>query len=234
VPFDIAPSTQTGDRRAILRVDGATAPILQLANQCSFGVTPVQQYAHSYGESGAITVRANAGCSWTASAAAPWIHIDKSAGTGGAEIRFTVDQNQEPGRGTLIRKAPVEVRWNTPTLGENAWIWQFPNCSTAFGAVEFGSTPGVHDAGRNVVAFPPDGGEAHIAVLVESPFSCQWTGESLPAPPFVLLGGEKYLRLIFSGDGDLHVTDPPNTTGQQRTTSMVVGEATLTLTQPPK
>ena len=235
VSFNVSPITQPADRRALLRIDGNSAPVLQFANQCSFGVTPVQQYAHSYGESGTVAIRAGAGCAWTASPGEPWIHIDRVEGTGSGQIRFSVDRNPgDNGRGTWVRKAPIEIRWNTPTRGENAWIWQFSDCNTWMPGGGSDSTPGITNPARNVVAFPPEGGNAHIEVLVESPFSCQWTIENLPAAPFELAHADSFLGRLFEGDSNIHVTVPPNTTGQQRTTTMIVGEKTLTLTQPSK
>jgi hypothetical protein len=62
---------------------------------------------------------------------------------------------------------------------------------------------------------------------------CDWIAESLPAAPFSV-NVPPPLNVILSNEWDLYISVPPNTSGQQRTTSMTLGEATLTLTQPPK
>jgi hypothetical protein len=232
IAFNVLPSAQPGDRRAMLRADGATGSVVQLANQCAFSVTPVQRYAHSSGDSGTVAIRATAGCQWTASPAATWIHIDRASGTGSGEIRYTVDPYAEPVN--FARKAPIEVRWKTPTLGENAWVWQLSDCQVGFGMFPEQTTPGVHMPTRNVVAFPVEGGATHVTMLFQY-FRCEWIAESLPAMPFTVNPGRGLpLNVIQDREWDLHISVPPNTTGRQLTTSMVVGEATLILTQSAK
>ena len=186
------------------------APLPQPA--CTFAVSPVESYVPSAGGRGSVTVSTGVGCAWTANSSAPHLRITQGAsGTGPGRIDYEVDRNLD-GYVVDFRRSAIEVRWNTPTAGQNVWLSQFGDCKTVVSPV---------------VTFGADGGEHRENLLVESAFRCPWRVE----------GGAPWLTvrpptdLIFRGDGTLVVTAAPNTSSQPRTTVLMVGEKPVTVTQ---
>jgi hypothetical protein len=182
--------------------------------ECVYSVTPVEEYVHSQGGTGTVNVSAPPGCTWTATASLP-AHIRRgSSGTGSGVIEYAVDPNPE----TYVvdfRKVALEVRWPTPTAGQNVWLSQFGNCGGAGNRLRY--------------TIPAAGGRIDDVVLVESPFTCPWRVQGgadwltvLPAPD-----------IIYRGDRNLHVMVAPNTTGETRTAELIIAERIYVITQVP-
>jgi len=95
-PGTIAFSVSASDgpaRTGTVTVDGHTATIAQ-ASGCRYVVDPASQSFGDGGGSGAVTVRAGAGCAWSASADAPWIALSgASSGVGNGTVNFSVPPN---------------------------------------------------------------------------------------------------------------------------------------------
>jgi hypothetical protein len=186
------------------------APLPQPA--CSFSVSPVEAYVPSAGGRGSVSVATGVGCAWTANSSVPHMRITRGAnGTGPGTIDYEVDPNPTA-YVTDFRMAAIEVRWNTPTAGQNVWLSQFGNCNPTL------SSP---------MTFGADGGEQRQNFLVESPFRCPWRVE----------GGASWMTvfpstgMIFRGDGTLVVTVSPNTSTQPRSAVVIVGERPVTIVQ---
>jgi len=179
---------------------------------CSFSVSPVEAYVPSAGGRGSVTVATGVGCAWTANSSVPHMRITRgTSGTGPGTIDYEVERNPQT-YVTDFRMAAIEVRWNTPTAGQNVWLSQFGNCSPTL------SSP---------MTFGADGGEQRQNFLVESPFRCPWRVE----------GGASWMTvfpptgMIFRGDGTLVVTVAPNTSTQPRSAVVIVGERPVTIIQ---
>jgi hypothetical protein len=226
----------TSPREATLHAGSATLTIKQNAGTggpptpgpptpaaCTFGVSPVGFFPHSYGGTAAITVTTQAGCAWTVSTSAAWTHLSTSGGTGPGSIGMTFDPNPD-GYVTDFRRGTVEVRWPTPTAGQNVQVSQYGNCKTAFFPA-----PGATFSAPDTLSFGADGGDAHVFVLVEAPiFGCPWVVEN-EASPFTLTNPP--IQAIQKGDGDLHIAATPNPSPQPRTATIVVGERTFKIVQ---
>jgi hypothetical protein len=118
------------------------------------------------------------------------------------------------------------VRWDTASAGQNAWVWQYAHCLALYPA------PGTTFSAPNTLAFGAAGGDAHIFAQGESFMGCPWVVESQPNPqpgPFVVTSPA--IQQIMRGDGDVHITAPPNPSTTPRTASVVIGEVTLTIVQ---
>ena len=181
---------------------------------CSYSVTPVEAYVASRGGTGTVTVSAPPECTWTATSALPHARILRGAsGSGPGVIEFEVESNPVV-YVVDFRKVAIEVRWPTPTAGQNVWLSQFGDCGGAGSVQNY--------------TVPADGGRIDQNVLVESPFNCPWRVE----------GGANWLSSVFPqtgrinrGDGNLHVVVGPNTTGQPRSTTLLVAERIYVITQ---
>src|SRR5207249_3775696 len=231
VSFTVAPYDGAGDRSGAIVVAKETLAIGQQgqppgpgAPSCTFTVSQVQFYPHSYGGTAAFTVTTAPGCAWSVTTPAPWIHLKTGGGSGSGSVAMTFDPNPE-GYVTDFRKGVVEVRWPTVTAGQNVQIWQYGNCNTAFFPA-----PGATFSAADTLSFGADGGDAHVFVLVEAPiFGCPWVVESQAAAPFNVVFPA--IQAIQKGDGDLHISAPPNPSSQPRTATIVAGERPLKIVQ---
>jgi len=80
-------------RTGTATIAGRTVTVNQDSG-CTFAIAPSSQDVAQAGGSGAVTVTANAGCTWTASSNAPWITVTAGAtGSGGGSVQFGVAAN---------------------------------------------------------------------------------------------------------------------------------------------
>lgn len=229
-------NSQSVARDAEVRIASARLSIKQAAAEvrqppplppapldCQYSVTPVQTFARLAGDTGEFTISTAPGCAWTAVSSEGWLRVGTVSGSGSARIAYTVDVGPF-GYGTDFRKAPIEVRWQAATAGQNVWVWQFPSCATAF--VDADARGSYIDK----VTFTADGGRKHIFVLVDSPFNCPWTMLP-PTVDWLSASGVSISPAWRRGDADLFITLPANTSSSPRTTVLLVGEKPLTVTQ---
>jgi hypothetical protein len=101
VNFIVSPNTTTS-RTGTLTIAGRTFTVDQAA--CTYDIDRTSQTIGSDGSAGApITVFTQAGCPWTSTSNAHWLHITSGAtGTGGGNVNFIVDSSAASFRtGTL-------------------------------------------------------------------------------------------------------------------------------------
>jgi BACON domain-containing protein/all-beta uncharacterized protein len=224
----------TSPREATLHAGSATLTVRQSAGsgpqppppspQCTFGVNQTHFFPHSDGGTAGFTVTTQPGCSWTASTSAAWIHLNAGGAIGTGSIVMTFDKNPQ-GYVTDFREGIVEVRWPTPTAGQNVQVSQFGDCATVFVARDTQKP-------TDTLSFGADGGKVGLDVLTESPFRCPWVVESQPNPqpsPFEVTFPP--IQSVWSGDGAIVIAAQPNTSSQSRTATVVAGERTLTIVQ---
>ena len=85
-----------------------------------YSVAPVDVNLCMAGGNVTTTVTTQPNCSWTASPDASWLNVSSgSSGTGTAVVTVTVPSNYD-----APRTATIQVRWPTPTLGQNVRIAQ--------------------------------------------------------------------------------------------------------------
>jgi hypothetical protein len=80
-------------RSGTATIAGRTVTVNQDSG-CTFAIAPSSQDMPQAGGSGAVTVTANPGCTWTASSNAPWLTVTAgAAGTGSGSVQFGVGAN---------------------------------------------------------------------------------------------------------------------------------------------
>ena len=123
VSYSVATNTGDAARTGTMRVGGQTFVVTQAgARVCTYSVAPVEFPACPSGlHDVTVTVSTDTGCGWTASPAVPWLTISSGAsGYGTGRITFDVGSNNyDP-----PRQGNVEVRWPTPTAGQNVSVHQ--------------------------------------------------------------------------------------------------------------
>src|SRR4029453_6556806 len=90
-------------RNGAIRVGGQAFSITQPAPQCRYQLSPITTSISGAGGSGAVTVTADANCTWTATTSVPWISIvGGTNGTGNGSVSFTVQPNSGPARNGIL------------------------------------------------------------------------------------------------------------------------------------
>jgi len=90
-------------RAATLTIAGQAFAVSQDALSCSYRVDPSSAGFGAEGGGGYFAVITSAGCPWTASSGASWIHITGGySGLGSGAVTFTVDPNDGPARSWTI------------------------------------------------------------------------------------------------------------------------------------
>jgi hypothetical protein len=219
VQFSVARSLETTERRATLTVAGRTIEIVQAGDTggCQYSVVPVElNVCMSVPSELTTTITTQAGCPWTATAGAPWLTIVAGqSGSGSGSVRFRVTDNWD-----APRDAPVQVRWPTPTAGQNVRVFQ-AGC--------------LYAVSRSAISVPTAGGSTNFDVFQQSvpntcggPLqnACVWSAE--PDVSWIAIT----TPMPTAGDNRVNFTAAPNTTGVARTGTIRVRDKTVTVTQP--
>jgi len=191
-----------------LRQDPPSAP-------CTYGVDPTSAVLHWHGSEGdgmEVRLTTLGHCPWTASSGAPWVELlTASSGTGSAAMRVRVNAYTSE----TTRSAPLMIRWPSPTAGQNVSITQ-SGCRYALSVTT-----------DNV---PASGGRRRVSVFgdpatVDCMVGCPWTIANVA--PWIQISGST----TRAGDDDFFYDVATNTTGAQRSATIVVGPLTLTVIQ---
>ena len=136
VSYSVDTNSGAGTRTGTITVGGKTFVATQAGTStCNYSVAPVDFRGCEFGGGGTVTVDTAAGCGWTASTGASWIPISSGqTGLGPGTIRFTFTSNYDEARQDII-----EVRWPTPTAGQNVRVAQ-AGCNYSFDPDRFDVT----------------------------------------------------------------------------------------------
>jgi hypothetical protein len=86
---------------------------------CQYSVTPVEFRPCMAGGSLTASLTTDASCPWTVTSSATWLSLPGTSGTGPGILRITFSDNYDP-----PREGIVQVRWPTPTAGQNIRVMQ--------------------------------------------------------------------------------------------------------------
>ena len=81
---------------------------------CTYSLSVSSLSLAAAGGSGSVGVTAPAGCSWTASTSAGWVHITSSSGTGSGTFYYSVDANSG-----VARSGTIAVQGQTLTVNQS-------------------------------------------------------------------------------------------------------------------
>jgi hypothetical protein len=218
VEYDVAPYEGTAQRHAAIVVEQASFEVRQdppPPQSCAYTVEPTSTSLHwhgSVGEGMEVRLTTAAQCSWTAAVGAPWMELlTPPAGAGAAVMRVRVGTyTQEP-----TRRAPLEIRWPSPSAGQNVWITQ-EGCYYA--------TSLTSDT------VPAAGGRRRVSVFgtpvsVDCALGCPWTVTANAS--WIHVAGSA----ARAGDDDVFYDVDANTTGAPRTGSLTIAGRTLVVNQ---
>jgi glucose/arabinose dehydrogenase len=122
---------------------------------CSYSISPASRNFGSEGGSGEVAVTSGSGCTWTASASVPWIHITSGAnGSGNGSVAFSIDANTA----ATARNGTMTIAGRTFTVAQNGTS----GCAVAISP--------------NQATYPKAGGTG--LVLVSADQGCDWSAVS--------------------------------------------------------
>jgi hypothetical protein len=122
VSFSVARNSAIDARRAIIVVADQQFAVEQAGDSglCDYVVAPVELRPCMAAGALVAEIATQAGCPWTVTAAAPWLSVvSGSSGQGGGVIRIAFPDNYD-----APREGIVQVRWPTPTAGQNIRVMQ--------------------------------------------------------------------------------------------------------------
>ncbi len=178
---------------------------------CLQAVTPIafNDVSHN-GTTGAASVVANAGRTWSIASDSPWVEVlCPPSQTGSGQVAFRV----LPNAGTNARRGALMVRCSG-TEGQNIWVTQNGDCGMTLSAAP--GTPSV---------FPVEGGLGSLDARPSASI-CQWTARY--EVEWIGLIGEYVNR---SGTATVRFQVLPNKTGAPRTGSLSVGGVQFPVSQ---
>ena len=158
VMYTVQPSTDTATRNGAIVVAGQQHAVSQsgVPPACTYTLDPMSRAFSAAAGSAVVRVNTLPACTWTASSDVPWVTPAQSAGTGSADITYSVAQNTSttPRNGTL-------------TIGGA------PHAITQAGAAPPPCTYQIAPAERS---FEPIGGSGTVRVTTGP--TCAWTAVS--------------------------------------------------------
>ena len=163
----------------------------------------------------ASEVLAQAGCPWTAAPDASWITVTAgSSGSGSATVRFRVGDNWDAPRTGI-----VQIRWPTPTAGQNLRIFQ----AGCYYAVT-----------RDAFSFAAAGGSGTFDVVQQSePYTCG--GPTQNGCVWSATSDSSWITITSSmprfGDDRVGFAVAPNATGASRSGNVTVRGKVVRITQ---
>jgi len=217
VTYAVDANPGAAPRSGTISVGGRMFTVTQAGTAaCDYSVAPVDVRAcMSEGFVRTVSVTTSAGCPWTSSTGASWITIAPGlSGAGTGTISYTLGSNYD-----AARQANIEVRWPTPTAGQNVRVAQ-AGC--------------LYYAGPTFFDVPSAGGDYSFDVFSQSTDTscggalqngCVWSAVSSASWVTVL----SYMPR--NGDNPVSFRVAANGTGASRTATIVVRDRTVIVRQ---
>ncbi len=195
IQANTTPATRTGH----IQVVDATFTVTQNGANCNYAISPGSQKFTAAGGAGSFNLTTT--CTWTVSAADPWVFFNgTAAGTGNASFSFTVGSNST----ALTRNSSILVGTGQFFISQTGAA-----CNITLGS----SSQDVPVAG--LVG----------SVTVTAQDGCNWT--SVSNSPWITVNA----GAAGSGSGTVAFTAAANTTSSARSGSITIGNKLYTITQ---
>ena len=160
-----------------------------------------------------VSVRADAGCAWTATLTSDFMQVSSGAsGSGNGTVEVQVAANTGAARTATLRVANLSVSITQRAVG------------TASTSTPAPATPCTYALGSATASFDSGGGTASVPVRVVSGTGCTWN--ATPRDSFITMAS----GATGSGEGQAVVSVAPNG-GGARTGSVSIAGLTFSVTQ---
>jgi hypothetical protein len=205
VEYVVAANTSFNSRTGTLTVAGQVVTVSQVGvgSTCSYAVSPTSASFSAGGGTGTVTVAAQPGCGWGAASGASWITITAgSPGSGNGAVQYAIAANAA----TASRTGSLTVAGQVVTITQ----------AGTGTACSYTAAPGS-------ASYTGAGGTGTIAITTQA--GCPWSATS-QAPWITVTGGAS-----GTGTGTIQYSVAANTASAGRTSSIIAGGQTITITQ---
>jgi hypothetical protein len=205
VQFLAGPNPNGTSRSGAVNINGQRAVIQQGASPCQIDISVSASQFPASGGAGVVTVAAPGGCPWAASSAVSWVTVAPAAGTGNANVNFTVASNSGTGRTGTITIGGLAVT-----------IQQAPGLSSPPPACTISLQP-------TSASIAAAGGTGTVAITATS--GCAWTASALASWITVTT------QASGSGNGSVGFSVAANTSTTARSGTLNISGQTFTVNQ---
>jgi hypothetical protein len=215
VAYAAAGNPDTTPRTGTITIAGRSFTLRQQGDlgNCQYTVTPVDFSPCMSATTLRVQITTASACPWRAAPTTGWLGLDRFDGAGTATIDIAVGENYD-----APRSGVVEVRWDTPTAGQNVRVAQ-AGC--------------LYGVSRDAFAFTTAGGAGTFDVVQQSVPNtcggatqdrCLWTAVS--DVPWITITSS----MPRTGDNPVAFTVAANT-GAARTGRITVRDRVVSITQ---
>lgn len=206
VNYTVAANSGSTQRTGTITIAGQTHTVAQAGtgggNNCTFTIAPLNQSFTSAAGTGSVTVTANTGCNWAATANDSWITVTSgSSGSGNGTVNYSVTAN----------------------AGQNQRVGTITIAGQVHSITQTGVTPCSYTISPTTLTFNASGGPGTVNVTAGA--GCNWTATANDAWISITSGNSG------TGNGTVNYTVAGNTTTVQRTGTITVAGQTHTVTQ---
>jgi hypothetical protein len=201
VTFSAAAHTGTSQRSGSLTIAGQSVAVTQAGQGCTYAVTPDERTFTAAGGTSTFTVTAPAGCTWNATEQSNWITIDSGASGNGPG---TVTFTASNYTGTAERTATMTIAGQTVDVVQQGLACTFD----------------VAPSSRSLTA-----GAGTSSFSVSAPAGCMWTATEQISWLTITSGANG------NGDGAVNFSVTANTGTSQRSGTLTIAGALVTVTQ---
>ena len=216
VSYTVTRNADVAGRTGFIAIAGHIFSVTQSGDlgMCQYAVGAVEFTPCMPAAKMSTSIATAAGCPWTAGTDAAWITLQGQSGSGPGSITFSVTDNWD-----APRSGVVQVRWPTPTAGQNLHVSQ-AGCRYAVSTTS--------------LSFAAAGGTGTFDVIQQSdptncggPLQngCMWTAQADASWITVTSGMPRY------GDDRVSFTVAPNTGAASRSGTITVRDKTVRITQ---
>jgi hypothetical protein len=214
VNYTVAANDTGSTRTGTLTIANQTFTVTQ--QTCTYTLSPLAMLVADGGGAFSVGLTTGSACTWTAASNAPFVILTSpTISSGSGMITINVQPDSGTGRGgTLTIAGQTVTVVQTGPAG-------FPNCSASILRCQLLT-------GCDAVTFTGAGGTGEV--LLGAPSDCAWMA-SATVPWASVYSTSPVNQPYGVGNGHFGYSVQPNSTGAQRTGTIVAGGGTFTITQ---
>ena len=199
VSYSVSANTSSIAQVGTITIAGLPFTVIQTGVPCSYTLLASGSKASPSGASGAVSVLAPGGCSWTATSTAAWITVTSGvSGSGNGMVSYSVAANTD----TSQRSSAIAIGGQTFTVRQMG-------------------VPCTYSISLTSASFGSAGGSASVGVTSSN--GCSWSATSNVGWITITAGGSG------SGNGTVSYTVAPNTSSSSLTGTVTIAGQTLTV-----
>jgi hypothetical protein len=203
VNFSVQANPASIARSTTITIGGQSFTVNQTGVACTYAIDPTSLNLAASGGEGRFTLTTQAGCAWTAVAAAMWVTVSTPSGTGSSVVVYTAAANSDP----AARSTTITAGGQVHTVNQAG-----------------APAPCTYSLDPTSASYMAPGGSATFKVMTQP--GCTWTASTM-APWITVTSG------AGNGTGDVAYSVQVNSTGAARSDTITVAGQVFTVSQEP-